>query len=83
MTPVNEFQCLQTRRHFFGRVATGVGSIAIAHLLGEDSLRAADSSSSNDALDGLPHFAPKAKRVIWLFQWAVLHSLKHLTRNQD
>ena len=68
MTPVNEFQCLQTRRHFFGRVATGVGSIAIAHLLGEDSLRAADSSSSNDALDGLPHFAPKAKRVIWLFQ---------------
>ena len=47
----------QTRRYFFGRAATGLGIAALADLLRAD-----------DALSGLPHFAPKAKRVIYLFQ---------------
>jgi Protein of unknown function (DUF1501) len=50
-----------TRRHFFSRTSTGVGIAALAGLLQED-LRA------DGALPGLPHFAPKAKRVIYLFQ---------------
>ncbi|MCA9125403.1 MAG: DUF1501 domain-containing protein, partial [Planctomycetales bacterium] len=50
-----------TRRHFFGRAASGIGVGALAHLLGGD-LRA------ESGLPGLPHHAPKAKRVIYLFQ---------------
>lgn len=50
-----------TRRHFFGKGATGLGVAALASLLGKD-LR------GDAALPGLPHFAPKAKRVIYLFQ---------------
>ena len=52
---------LMTRRHFFATGATGPGIAALASLLGRD-LRA------DAALPGLPHFAPKAKRVIYLFQ---------------
>ena len=61
---------LGSRRHFFGRGATGIGVAALAGLLGRDVV--ADSvgtlSPTWPALDGLPHFAPKAKRVIYLFQ---------------
>src|SRR5439155_16561164 len=54
------------RRHFFGRAATGLGVAALATLLTRD-LRAAPASSTV-GLPGVPHFAPKAKRVIYLFQ---------------
>ena len=50
-----------TRRHFFSRTSTGLGIAALANLLQED-LRA------EGGLPGLPHFPPKAKRVIYLFQ---------------
>ncbi len=62
-----------TRRYFFGRSAAGMGVAALAALLGED-LSAEDSGEkgppnvSYAGLPGMPHFAPKAKRVIWLFQ---------------
>jgi hypothetical protein len=51
-----------TRRQFFGRTATGAGVAALATLL------AHDGHAEQNALPGLPHFAPKAKRVIYLFQ---------------
>src|ERR1700730_16418231 len=54
---------LLTRRHFFGVNAFGLGTAALASLL-TGELDAADTG----ALPGLPHFAPKAKRVIYLFQ---------------
>ena len=50
-----------TRRHFFSRSSTGIGIAALASLLPDDAKAA-------DALPGLPHFPPKAKRVIYLFQ---------------
>jgi uncharacterized protein (DUF1501 family) len=50
-----------TRRQFLGRASTGIGAAALASLL-QPSLSAAPGSA------GLPHFAPKAKRVIWLTQ---------------
>ena len=53
-----------TRRHFFSRSAHGLGVAALANLL-RDDLRAA---GGQPGLPGLPHFAPKAKRVIYLFQ---------------
>lgn len=52
-----------TRREFFGRTATGIGAVALASLLQRDGLAAAVPG-----LPSLPHFAPKAKRVIYLFQ---------------
>ena len=51
-----------TRRHFFSRGSTGIGVAALASLLGEDAW------ANTGLLSGLPHFAPKAKRVIYLFQ---------------
>jgi hypothetical protein len=58
-----------TRRRFFGRSAFGVGTAALASLLGGD-LSAAPTfdSTEHGGLPGLPHHAPKAKRVIYLFQ---------------
>ncbi len=54
-----------TRRHFFGRSATGIGVAALASLLAESpTVQAADGAG----LSGFPNFAPKAKRVIYLFQ---------------
>jgi uncharacterized protein DUF1501 len=57
-----------TRRHFFGRGATGIGVAALASLLRHDLEAAALDASSTGGLPGLPHHAPKAKRVIYLFQ---------------
>lgn len=62
--------CLRTtRRHFFGAGATGVGIAALTHLLGRDLYGATEApKAAHGGLPGLPHFAPKAKRVIYLFQ---------------
>src|SRR5579863_734318 len=68
MDPRLETQLLLTRRHFFSRTSTGVGVAALASLLGRD-LRASDEAPhATGGLPGLPHFAPKARRVIYLFQ---------------
>ena len=50
-----------SRRHFFGRAGSVVGMAALAGLLEHDGFAA-------PALEHAPHFAPKAKRVIYLFQ---------------
>ena len=55
---------LLTRRYFFGKAGAGLGVAALSTLLGDD-LRAAGNEG---ALPGIPHFAPTAKRVIYLFQ---------------
>src|SRR6266540_3168589 len=58
---------LQTRRHFFGQCALGVGSMALASLLNEDALRAAPSAAAIPGAVRKPHFTPRAKAVIYLF----------------
>jgi hypothetical protein len=65
MDPMLERQLLLTRRHFFGASSFGLGVAALASLLNQD-LRA--DASGLGGLPGLPHFQPKAKRVIYLFQ---------------
>jgi hypothetical protein len=54
------------RRHFLARSGLGLGAMALGSLLGQDRARAGADASGG--LPGLPHFAPKAKRVIYLFQ---------------
>ncbi len=69
MNPLTESQLLTNRRHFFGRSAMGIGGAALASMLSENGLlRAAPAGGGTNGLPGLPHFAPKAKRVIYLFQ---------------
>src|SRR5689334_15867312 len=62
MSPLDERRLHITRRHFFGRTATSIGTAALASLL------ARDSQAGTAGLPGLPHHPPKAKRVIYLFQ---------------
>lgn len=52
-----------TRRQFFSRSATGIGAAALASLLRPSLL----AGNSTGGILGTPHFAPKAKRVIYLF----------------
>lgn len=52
-----------TRRHFFGRSSAGLGIAALSSLLSQDSYAAPASLTAD-----FTHFAPKAKRVIYLFQ---------------
>ncbi|MBI1356028.1 MAG: DUF1501 domain-containing protein [Acidobacteria bacterium] len=63
MKPLDEHRKLLTRRHFFGKTATGLGLPALAGLLARDL----PAKGGSGGLSGLPHFAPKAKRVIYLF----------------
>jgi hypothetical protein len=57
----------QTRRQFFGRTACGLGTAALATLLHQDA-SGATGTRTRGGLPGLPHFASKAKRVIYLLQ---------------
>jgi hypothetical protein len=64
MNPINSFQDQVLRRTFLKRSAGGIGMMALASLLGRN-LAAAETISGNERLD-LPHYAPKAKRVIFM-----------------
>lgn len=66
MNPQREHQLLLTRRHFFGRAATGIGAAALGSLLNPGLLSARGAGAPGVVL-GKPHFPPKAKRVIYLF----------------
>ncbi|MEQ8787623.1 MAG: DUF1501 domain-containing protein [Pirellulaceae bacterium] len=65
MTPQEKLALAQTRRSFLGHASLGVGGVALASLLG-DVPRSPAAESTAAALPGLPHFAPRAKRVIFL-----------------
>src|SRR6266487_309614 len=71
MHPAKERLHLLSRRHFFKSTGLAAGRIALAGLLFPEMLRAAAEAQStvqaHPALPGLPHFAPKAKRLIYLF----------------
>jgi hypothetical protein len=54
----------QTRRHFFQQAGFGIGSLALGSLLNESLFAQA---AVNPISPKLTHFAPKAKRIIYLF----------------
>ncbi|WP_336516695.1 DUF1501 domain-containing protein [Pollutibacter soli] len=54
------------RRRFLSRLAVGVGSVALGSLLIPDLFKRKEEEET--MMKGLAHFAPKAKRVIYLFQ---------------
>ncbi|PCJ97408.1 MAG: sulfatase [Flavobacteriaceae bacterium] len=55
------------RRHFFSQLSVGIGSLALGSLLIPDLFKGGQGSIASQPI-GIPHFAPKAKRVIYLFQ---------------
>jgi len=64
MNPLQEGHVLQTRRQFFARGRNALGYAALTSLLGSRlRLWAEDGNASRPVL---PHFAPKAKRVLYL-----------------
>ncbi len=70
MNPLFERDLHLSRREFFGRGSTGIGVAALAALMAEQGALAAPPSGklALPGLAGVPHFAPKAKRVVVLWQ---------------
>lgn len=67
MNPAHEFHILQNRRQFFQGAGLKAGGIALASMLGRQA--SGDVSKPVNmypALSGFPHFAPKAKRLVYL-----------------
>ncbi len=65
MKLIHELGLTMTRRHFFGAGALGLGTAALASLL--PARGNAATPQRFGGLPELPHFAPKAKRAIYLF----------------
>src|SRR5688572_2276705 len=65
----SEIEKALSRRAFLSRSTTSLGAIALCTLLRRNASaeQATASAANKGALPGL-HFAPKAKRVIYLFQ---------------
>ena len=68
MNPAFEYHQSQNRRQFFQGAGLKVGGIALAQLLGQRALATKPTAAGDvhPALPGLPHFAPKAKNLIYL-----------------
>lgn len=57
---------MQTRRDFLKHTSNGFGYLALAALAQQDALRAAGTAGAGPLAPKNPHFAAKAKRVIFL-----------------
>ncbi|MEX2578276.1 MAG: DUF1501 domain-containing protein [Verrucomicrobiales bacterium] len=69
MNPAFEYHQRLTRRRFFEGAGLKVGGVALASLVGRDQGLAAPTpgqAQPHAPLPGFPHFAPKAKRLIYL-----------------
>ena len=66
MTLHDEAVLAETRRQILRRGANGLGSLALFSLLNQGNALGAPALDADSALPGLPHFAPKAKRAIYL-----------------
>src|SRR5690606_34828655 len=64
---VEQARLYQNRRQFLSKLSIGIGSAALGSLLIPD-LFSGKGTGGDRGVSMLPHFAPKAKRVIYLFQ---------------
>ena len=71
--PIFQHHLLQTRRQFFGQSGLRLGGIAVAAMSATSPLKSFSNAFANEnsakvhpALHGFPHFAPKAKAIIYL-----------------
>ncbi len=63
--------CRRMRREFLWQTGAGFGAVALASLLGQDGFwgSPAHAASANPLAAKPPHFAPKAKSIIFLFMY--------------
>ena len=67
--PFYDAGCCMNRRHFFSKLSLGIGGAALASLMG--CAQTSDQLAAGSAFRGIlnsPHIAPKARRIIYLFQ---------------
>jgi hypothetical protein len=57
-----------TRREALASIGSGLGTAALATLLGANNAQGVETKKGTGGLADLPHFAPKAKRVVVLWQ---------------
>ncbi|MEC7922649.1 MAG: DUF1501 domain-containing protein [Planctomycetota bacterium] len=70
MNPLEQYQLEMTRRQLLSQGSKFIGAAALTSLLAQDGALAGDAIAGAEGargIPGLPHFAPKAKRVIYLF----------------
>src|SRR5215475_4618288 len=73
MNPLTDNRRHITRRALFAKTATGIGTAALAYLFNQEIFAASTTDPTSQpvrigGLAGLPHFPPKAKRVVYMFQ---------------
>lgn len=71
MKDLDEYGLGLSRRHFLSKTSLGLGSAALASLLPGCMGRSLESKTADAGLKGVlggTHFAPKAKRIIYLHQ---------------
>jgi hypothetical protein len=66
VNPFHQNRLHIARRELFRGASAGIGLPALASLLKPQGVQA--EQGAGDVLPGIPRFAPKAKRIIWLFQ---------------
>src|SRR5687767_9103863 len=67
MNIAHEQLALLTRRQLFGRAAAGIGTAALASLLNPTLFASQQTAGPGGGVLDALHFAPRAKRVIYLF----------------
>jgi Protein of unknown function (DUF1501) len=65
--PPQSFVSETSRRRFLSRAGGGFGMLALASMLAEERTGAASDKVSATDSPRSPHFAPRVKRVVWLF----------------
>ena len=74
MHDLEDLKYLSTRRHFLSKTSLGIGAAALASILNPSAVLGGSTSGRPSLSDpgsgvlGAPHFVPRAKRVIYLFQ---------------
>src|SRR6476619_434586 len=68
MDPIIERAHALSRRQLLTRTSLGLGSLALTSLLNPQLFGSVAQSATQGRTFKAPHFAPKAKRVIYLFQ---------------
>lgn len=70
MDPLHKYYLSLNRRHFLSHLGLGIGGMALGSLLGCSQSSGSTDGAANPMKPFLdaPHFAPKAKRIIYLFQ---------------
>ena len=67
MSPANAAWSGVTRRHFFQQTGFGIGGLALLALLQPDLFRPRPAGAADPLAARPPHFAPRAKNIIFLF----------------